>query len=529
MSESAKTIQERTRLAEVICALSLATDIGSGQPFGTGLRAAVLATRLADAAGLTPDEASDAYYLALLRYIGCTADSHISARVFGDELATGAWFPELDSTPTAFVSGILRNQGRGLPASARARQISQTLARLPSIMSLQEAHCEVAQRLSVRLCLSDGVQAGITQLMVRWDGKLKSKRALSGDAIPRPARVAMLARDATVFHRIGGAAAARQMARDRGGGAHDPLLSDVLVAAGEPLFARFDDISWDDALLSEPGLPAVLSPNQLRAALEAVADFVDLKFPTLAGHSRGVAELAQAAALHARLGADDADLLYKAGLLHDVGRVAVSARVWQRDGPLSDDDWEKVRLHAYHTERVLSRAGPLTAVAKIASLHHERLDGTGYHRGATRSDLVFVSRLLAAADAFHARLEPRPHRRSVSADLAAAQVREEARRGMLDPEAVDAVCAAAGQPRTSQRRAWPNGLTDREVEVLRLLAEGMTNAQIAHRLHVVPKTAGHHVEHVYNKVGVSTRAAAALFAMEHGLVRGARKDGVMTP
>jgi DNA-binding CsgD family transcriptional regulator len=208
-----------------------------------------------------------------------------------------------------------------------------------------------------------------------------------------------------------------------------------------------------------------------------------------------------------------------AGLVHDLGRVAVSATIWQRPGPLSDDDWEKVRLHPYHTERFLARAEHLARLGSVASLHHKRLDGRGYHRGASAGHLAFAARLLAAADLYQAMIEPRPHRPALPAEAAADQLAAEARRGRLDPQSVTAVCGAAGHRINARRRDWPADLTDREVEVLRLLATGLTNPEMAGLLHLSPKTVGHHVEHLYDKIGVSSRPAAALFAMEHDLLR----------
>ena len=510
----------QVRLAEVICALSLATDVGSGQPLGQGLRSAILAVRLAEAAGLDEDAAADAYYLALLRYVGCTTDAHLVAEIFGDELAAGAWFSELDfGNPANMLPGIIRNQGRDMPPSVRARLVLSALAGMPRMMQMPTAHCEIAARLAVRLSLGPGIRAGIVQLMVRWDGRMMPRGAARGEAILLPSRVAMLARDASVMHRAGGVDAAGTMARQRSGGAHDPALVETLLAAGPQLFDGLSTVGWDEALAAEPGPRPLLSPSELEAALEAVADFVDLKFPTLAGHSRGVAGLAGEAGRRAGLEERDATELLHAGLVHDLGRVAVSAAIWQRAGPLSDDDWEKVRLHPYHTERFLARAEHLARLGAVASLHHERLDGGGYHRGASAGHLAFAARLLAAADVYQAMIEPRPHRPALSAEAAADQLRTEARRGRLDPQSVTAVCAAAGHRITMRRRAWPMDLTDREVEVLRLLARGLTNPEMARLLHLSPKTVGHHVEHLYDKIGVSTRPAAALFAMEHDLLR----------
>jgi HD-GYP domain-containing protein (c-di-GMP phosphodiesterase class II) len=199
-----------------------------------------------------------------------------------------------------------------------------------------------------------------------------------------------------------------------------------------------------------------------------------------------------------------------------VGRVAVPIPIWHKEAPLTAGEWERVRLHPYYAERVLSRSPFLAGLAPIATAHHERLDGSGYHRGAAAAALTQPARILAAADAYHAMTEPRPHRRALAPEQAAETLGQEVRDGRLDPEAVAAVLAAAGQavPRIER----PAGLTDREAEVVGLLARGLQTKQVAHALGIAVKTADTHVQHAYRKIGVSTRAAATLFAMQHGLV-----------
>jgi len=174
-----------------------------------------------------------------------------------------------------------------------------------------------------------------------------------------------------------------------------------------------------------------------------------------------------------------------------------------------------VRLHPYHTERVLSRSPFLAALAPVAGAHHERLDGSGYHRACRGAELPLPARVLAAADAYHAMTEPRPHREPLSRERAAEILAEEASSGRLDADAVAAVVEAAGQ--RAPRIERPAGLTEREAEVLGMLARGLQTKQVARALGISVKTADHHVEHAYRKIGVSTRAAATLFAMQHGL------------
>ena len=200
----------------------------------------------------------------------------------------------------------------------------------------------------------------------------------------------------------------------------------------------------------------------------------------------------------------------------------MSSRIWDKAKPLTTTERAQVELHPWHTEQVLSRVPELAGAARLAAQHHERLDGSGYHRGAVAAQLSIAARALAAADRYRGLVEERPHRPALTAEAAAAAVRDDVRRGLLDPDAVEAVLAAAGLPRRA-RRSLPGGLTRRQVDVLRLLAAGRSNREIAAELVISPRTAEHHVQDVYARIGVATRAGAALYAMEHGLLD--REDG----
>ena len=204
--------------------------------------------------------------------------------------------------------------------------------------------------------------------------------------------------------------------------------------------------------------------------------------------------------------------------MHDLGRTGVPNSIWDKPGPLTEAERERVRLHPYYTERALARPAALARLGVVAGAHHERLDGSGYHRGLGGSALPPTSRVLAAADAYHAMTEPRPHRPALEPSAAAEELRGEARAGRLDADAADAVLAAAGHRRTRRGRSSPGGLTPRELEVLVLLARGASNKEIARTLVIAEKTAANHVEHIYAKIDVSTRASAALYAMRHGLL-----------
>jgi HD-GYP domain-containing protein (c-di-GMP phosphodiesterase class II) len=509
---------ERIRAAEVMAALSLATDLGIGAPLEHGLQSTLVAMRLAEHLDVDAETASQTYYTCLLLYVGCTADAEIAAEVFGDETAAEHLIPAIFGSRADMMAAVIR----ALPTHGAGPFVStlQVARGLPKAARGNERHlvalCEVAQMLTARLGLPASVQGLFAHLTERWDGKGFPGRA-QRDAIPLPVRISHVARDATFQRMLGGDAFALSVVRKRAGGAFDPAIVARLGTHAAEIFDVDAAASvWDETLAREPTPHLFLHDESIDQALAAMGDFADLASPYLVGHSAGVAGLAVAAAEGSGLPHADVVTIRRAALVHDVGRVGIPARVWHKAGPLSADEWERVRLHAYHSERILSRSPMLARLVPVATYHHERLDGSGYHRGATSVTLARPARLLAAADAYHAMTEPRPHRDALSAERAAAELEQESSAGRLDADSASAVLQAAGH--RAPRMERPAGLSAREAQVVGLLARGLQTKQIARALGISIKTADRHIQHAYAKIGISSRAAAALFAMQHGLV-----------
>lgn len=508
---------EELRLGDLLAALSLTTDLAMGQPPEKAIRAAVVATEVARRMGLPEPQVTDAYYTTLLKHLGCTATSHEEAETFGpDDLGMRPVAERTDVARPRELLGLMLVSGRGA-GLGRPRYLARALTAGKEMdRAISRAVCEVAAGMARRLGLGDEVVRALSESLERWDGK-GGPQGLRGEDIALPARIAEPATQAVIFHRVGGTEAALAMIERRAGGWFDPAVAEAFRAVGPATLERLDDEDpWAAVLAAEPEPVRRIPSDRIEAVAEAFADMVDLKTTFTLGHSAGVARLASAAA--ERLGFPQPRTMRLAALLHDLGRTAVGTGVWEKPGPLTTTEWEQVRLHPYHTERVLSRSEALRPLARIAGMHHERQDGSGYHHGASAVEVPAEARLLAVADAFHAMTEHRPHRAAIDPAEAAEIVTEEARAGRLDPECGRAVLEVAGRP-TVRRGLWPARLSDREVEVLRLVARGASNATIAGTLFISRRTAEHHVQHIYAKIGVSTRAAAAMFAMEHGLIR----------
>jgi HD-GYP domain-containing protein (c-di-GMP phosphodiesterase class II) len=500
---------------EVLAALSLAIDLGLGQPMDHMLRSAAMGSRLAERLGLSERERGAVFYTGLVMWIGCHADSHEYARWFGDDIAMRHASHFIDWSGAPYRRFLMSNLGRGATLPKRAQLAAKVfLDARGNLGALVQSHCLSAALLAEEIGLGADVCEALPYAYERWDGSGLPAGA-AGCQIPVAMRVAQLADIAEVHHRAYGASAAIAEVRRRSAKQFDPDVVAVFTAAADDLLRENEDV-WSTAAGLAPDPGEALSGPALDRLLRAMGDFVDLKCPFTLGHSRAVAELAENAAKCAGLQQDEIDTLRRAGYVHDLGRIGVSNRVWEKPGELTHAERERVHLHPYLTGRILARVGGLKAVREVAVNHHERLDGSGYPNGLRGDDLSVSDRVLGASESYCASMEPRPYRDALDETAAAKQLRSEAARGRLDGDAVEAVLEAAGH-RPSRRVARPAGLTRREAEVLLHVAQGLSNREIASALWISEKTVRNHVEHIYAKIGVSNRIGASLYATRHGL------------
>ncbi|MBF6339546.1 HD domain-containing protein [Nocardia abscessus] len=536
------------RATEVLAALSLTTDLATGMPFEKGLATCLLATGLAERIGLPDAERRAVFLAALLGAVGCTGRASENAESYADDIAFQRACHVLDPGDPGVFTEQLRRFGSWSPAAQSAlrnRFVAQMPAGAPQ-QSLRSS-CEIVRTFGSRLGLPDAAVRAMTEVEERWDG-LGVPEQLRGEAISLPGRIlhvaeqAVLALDAVgeepatghgdtspggIGHpatepdrpRAALGTIARRLdivlaeLRRRAGGHLDPDLVAVCDAAVIRETLDVPDL-LAAVLAAEPGVPSSLPAEERDRPSLALAMIVDLKGRYLLGHSAHVAGLAAAAATRMGVPADERAALRAAALLHDLGRAAVSSAVWDRRGPLGRADWKRVRLHSYWTERILRRCPGLADLAALAAGHHERLDGSGYPRG--KPDTSPGSRLLAAADVFAACTEARPYRPAARAAEAAAHLGAEVTAGRLDGDACAAVIAAAAD----RADHAAHGLSDTEVDVLRLTARGRSGREIAAELLLPERTVTHHLTELRGKTGQRTRAGAAVFAMSHQLLPG---------
>jgi len=512
---------ERVRLAELVGALSLGIDLGFGQPMEHVLRQCWIALRLAEHLGLDQDQRSVVYYTALLTNVGCHTDAHEQAKWFGDDIALKAdkYSYGLHGVRSA-VAGF-RRLGAGQPLLQRFRVgLSFALSGHRELDGMIAHHSAMARSLAAEIGLPSAVQDAVAASYEQWDGK-GWPGELAGEAVPIAARVSQLAEFVEVAHRSGGVDTAVALARKLGGSQFDPNVAARFSSAADDILDGLDAAStWDEVIAAAPALERPLRGEEFDEALGAVADFVDLKSPYTMGHARAVAQLVEEAGVRLGLAGEPLATLRRAGLAHGLGRLGVSNAIWDKSGLLGAGEWERVRLQPYLTERMLLQSPALRAIGAVAAQLRERTDGSGYPRGLAGSAITLPARILGAADVYQAMLEPRPHRPARSPLDAAVELRDEVRVGRIDGDAAEAVLVAAGH-RATARRDRPAGLTAREVDVLRLVARGLSSKGIAAELVISAKTARNHIEHIYVKTGATGRVEASLFAIRHGLLAAA--------
>jgi HD-GYP domain-containing protein (c-di-GMP phosphodiesterase class II)/DNA-binding CsgD family transcriptional regulator len=509
----------RATLAQWLVPLSLASDAGAALPPETAFRTALLGLCAAELLREKVDPA-EVYFGALLRHLGCSSTATDETRIMGDERELRSSLALADAaSPASLFSSARRGFGVGKGTRERVRRVTRFLVLAPrEVPRIFSDRCEVAMHLASRLGLPPGVQRVLTDAYERHDGK-GVPAGKKKDAIGPAARVLAAAEMVAMCAQLpGGVAIARDLLEHRSGTQFDPAIVAVFMKNWSELTNEIKDGVRQKILQREPKIACSIDLSDADAFAHTFADFVDLKSPFTLGHSRNVSALAKGAARELGLPDSDQERLATAGLLHDLGRVSVSNAIWDKPGSLDAGEWETVRGHVSFTERMLQHAEPWKPLALLAASDHERADGSGYPHMSRVPTAGVPERILAASDVFAALTEDRPHRPAFAPEAAARLLREEAGRGRLDRLAVDAVLASQGLVRSKDRPKLPRGITERELEVLRLLVRGLVDKEIAAKLRISHRTVHHHNQSLFQKIGVTTRGAAALFAVENGLL-----------
>lgn len=519
------------RIADVLGAFSLDSDLAMGLQAEHGVRSCYVGMHIANELQLSADERVHLYYTELLKDAGCTTwTSQLATSWLVDELAAKRdlqFFRDVGN-PLDVVSWLAKYVAAGAPLTTRASRFVDFFTHGKEFMREGfESTCQVATRIAKRLGMPQPVQDALMQVFEQWDGR-GMPSGTRRDTIPVISRIVLVTSFLEVFHRVEGREGARRIAVARRGKAFDPDVVDAFLAVSrqESFWQGLEDQRVADTVTSiEPEGSAYryLADEKLMDVAAALADYADMKSPHLLGRSRRVADLSKSICRGMSLAERQVSTIALAALTHDIGIVAVPSFVLNKpDDQRTGAEREQVRLHAYHSQRILSKVPALEPASQLVAAHHERIDGGGYHRGLSGFQIPLGARIIAVADRFDELCHDTPEGPAVDVDAAVSTIRHEAGR-RLAPEAVDALVSSLGgteqTPRQKTRRQeWPAGLTDREVEVLRLAASGMNRKQMAKSLFLSEGTVRSHLEHIYGKIGVSNRSAATLYAMEHDLL-----------
>ena len=402
-------------LSELIAALSHALDITEGQPKGHCVRCCWIGTHIGLEIGLGPAELWELYYTLLLKDLGCSSNAaRICELYLTDDLHFKRDFKAVGDRLPHVLEFVFTHTGLGAGMSARLGAVMNIMRNGPQIaLELTQTRCQRGADIARRLRFPAAVADGIHSLDEHWNGLGKPERRRA-EAIPVYSRIALLAQVIDVFHTTGGVTAALREAAARAGQWFDPALVQAFerVAADPAFWSTLASPTIDqDVLALEPvGHRVPLDDAYLDDIAAAFGQVVDSKSPFTSGHSSRVADYADRVAAALGLAAPRRRWLKRGALLHDVGKLGVSNAVLDKPGPLDAAEWAAVRLHADHTEAILSRIGAFGELARMAASHHERLDGTGYPRGLSGGQIALETRIITTADIFDAISADRPYR-----------------------------------------------------------------------------------------------------------------------
>lgn len=434
----------RLPLSDVVASLSYALDLTEGQPQGHSIRACLIGMHIGRAVGLDSDAQSHLYYALLLKDAGCSANAAPLAESFAtnDHVAKRALKTTNWSNYVSAAMYVARHAARGGTPWTRLRHIVG-LARTGSekTKELIRIRCERGAEIVRELGFSSQTAEAIRALDEHWDGR-GQPAGLRAEEIPLLARIAGIAQTTEVFLQAEGANGAVEMLLERRGTWFDPTLADVLIdeAGNTPFWRQILAARRPAALAGQEPADRVhwVASDDLDRVAEAFADIIDAKSPYTYRHSKGVAEISRHLGHALGCPRHDVSVLYRAGLLHDIGKLGISNRILDKRGGLTDAEMAEVRLHPRYSMEILSHVAAFSEAAPAAAQHHERLDGTGYPWGLTGPQLSLTSRIVAVADVFEALTADRPYRDGVPAARALAMIGREAG-SAYDPDVVSAL------------------------------------------------------------------------------------------
>jgi HD-GYP domain-containing protein (c-di-GMP phosphodiesterase class II) len=440
---------QHLRLAELLSALGRALDMTEGQPPGHCVRCCWIGIHIGREIGLGESEIWELYYTLLLKDLGCSSNAaRVCALYLTDDIAFKRDFKEIDGSLPQALRFVLAHTGLQAGLAERFRALVNVFQNGGEIArEMIETRCHRGAEIARKMRFSESVAAGIQNLDEHWDGRGLPTR-MQGADIPVYSRIALMAQVIDVFHTAEGIEAARREVRHRAGTWFDPNL----VSAFERVASRAE--FWDtlkgenlqQAIYTlEPAQSVTLvDQDYLDDIAEAFAQVIDSKSPYTSGHSSRVTLFADLIAEELGFTPGRRRWLRRAALLHDIGKLGVSNTILDKPGKLDDEEWAAMKMHAAHSEAILSRIAAFRDLAPVASAHHERLDGKGYPRGLKGEEIVLETRIITAADIFDALTADRPYRPAMPVSKALA-IMDEMLGTQIDPDCLAALKRSMGK------------------------------------------------------------------------------------
>jgi HD-GYP domain-containing protein (c-di-GMP phosphodiesterase class II) len=282
---------------------------------------------------------------------------------------------------------------------------------------LIKTRCERGADIARSLGFPELTAQAILDLDEHWNGHGDPK-GLKGTQISLLGRILDIAQTIDVFFIEQGAEAAKHVVRKRRGSWFDPALADLFlkqIATEKDFWQRLKSPDLINQIHAyEPEDRVLLADDdRLDEIADAFARVIDAKSPYTVKHSTRVKQILLGMAHELRLPASERRDLSRAALLHDMGKLGVSNKILDKKGKLTDAEWEVIRKHTEYTYLILRRVNGFGYLAEIASAHHERLDGKGYHRNLRQGELPTAALLLAVADQYEAMTSTRPYRQAL--------------------------------------------------------------------------------------------------------------------
>ncbi|MCC5815221.1 MAG: HD domain-containing protein [Leptospira sp.] len=496
---------------QLIIPLSLSCDLANGNPAETALRTAIISIRIGERLGMSKFHISNLAYISIIRFMGCTSYSSEEASFLGNEILIRRALAHVDPDDSWEVIQNLFFKNRSGLSWKGVKNILVNSGNLYHDMAA--SHCDTAGLFAADLGLPSEVQKALHEFYERWDGK-GEPIGLKGEEISIYARIISLAYFLELVHDRLSISELMSFVKKKMSKQFDPSLAQHI---DEELFFNLSDESIAKELEKAMSAKSFASQSEEKIA-EVFGKMVDLKSQFTVNHSSQVCELAIKIAESLSLDENEMDSLKLAAYLKDLGMLSIPNQIIESKSSLKISEKESIRLHPYTTMRILSPTNLPTAVSEIAGTHHERLDGSGYHRSLKDSGISKSSRVLAVADQIVAMRSNRSYRKAFSETELKKEIYKDVKDGKLCKNTVDAGLESLGYYIKKSKPKNSFGLTEREIEVLQKISQGLTNPEIAKEFKLSPRTIQHHSIHIYNKMGVSSRAGATLLAIQNGII-----------